>query len=100
MSDIDESTGRLSPPHLQMLWNSSEHVGPGDVRDLIAEVRRLRPVHDAAQEVVAASRLRTPVTEAAASETIRNWRRMSAGMARLSTAIDALTTARGEGRET
>lgn len=47
MSDIDETTGRLSPPHLQMLWNSAEFVGPGDVRDLVAEVRRLRRDRDA-----------------------------------------------------
>jgi len=40
--DIDETTGRLSPTHLQMLWDNSEFVGPGDVRDLVSEVRRLR----------------------------------------------------------
>jgi hypothetical protein len=59
----DETTGRLSPPHLQMLWNSSEFVGPGDVRDLIAEVRRLRVERDdlsaqlqATRQVVEAAR--------------------------------------------
>ncbi len=46
MSDIDETTGRLSPPHLDMLWKSAGMVGPGDVRDLIAEVRRLRHERD------------------------------------------------------
>jgi hypothetical protein len=38
----DNINGRLSPPHLQMLWESADFAGPGDVQDLVAEVRRLR----------------------------------------------------------
>jgi transposase len=42
----DDAPGRLSPGHLDMLWRNASVVGPGDVEDLVAEVRRLRVQRD------------------------------------------------------
>ena len=84
---IDENHGRLSPPHLQMLWNSAEFVGPGDVRDLVAEVRRIRLERDELLERLRIAEMVRNEARAASNRDLELKRRAEANL-RIATDIE------------